>query len=336
MLTQNLKSEILNLFTPAGVCKVEVAATLETSTQSVKNVLEELEKEGLIQFDDYQTRWYLVPQKERLELLKKEIRQIGESVRLAFYEVGIRLKEIRDKKLYELDGYADFNEFVSREFGFKKVYAHYQIHAAQVYNDILPCESASKLYQPETKAFTSCEQLCIKESHLRPLTRKDLTSDDRARIWNEVQQELESDSKPSLTSKLVEKHVMKYQKSQVEKPPELPDLSVGTYARIRLRNLFDSNLKAWHNKIVKVIDKGELNTYTVQGCFGEEIQDQLFRDELIELADTATAKFNVNLTIEQLKLLPQLGSLEAAINALLADNSNVLEFKAKTKKNTKI
>lgn len=314
------RNDILGLIRAEGECEVAIAAQLALSTINVRQTLQLLEKEGLVRFDDFNKIWFLVPSLQRLEDLKKEIRQITESVRLAFYEIGKRLAEIKEKKLYELDGFLNFEEFVEREFGFKKVYAHYQICASLVFDQIKP-------------AFTNGEQDCIKERQLRPLTKESLTPDDRISIWEQVQSELEnleSVGKPAkLSAKLVDKHVMSFQESQIENPPQLPALAAGDYCKVRLRSgHVDSELAKWNGKVVRVKGVGDIAGIYCGGCFGEEIDDYFFREELQLLTDTATAKFTCELSVEQLKQLPRNGSFENSISSLLG-NSNVIQFPEK-------
>lgn len=340
-MIQIVDSDILEAL-PTG--HVEIASSLGLPCPDVKAALKDLEKRALVEYDEYKDVWMRKTEefkdrknpnletvtivatpiqtetietvtideatpKERLNQLKGEILQISEKVRLAFYEIGKRLGEIADKKLYEIDGYADFEEFAFKEFGFKKSFAYYQISAAQVYSEI---KSVS----------TNSGKECIKETHLRSLTKEDFSSDDRVAIWEQVTSELEnleSEGKPAkLTAKLVEKHVMSYQESQVANPPELPPLNAGAYCRVRLRSgHIDSSLAKWNNQIVRFLRYGNMDGCICESVFGEEIQDVFFREEIFELADTATHKFSVELTVEQLKQLPRSGSLENAIAYLL-------------------
>ncbi|MDF2609070.1 MAG: hypothetical protein K0R92_544 [Lachnospiraceae bacterium] len=46
------------------------------------------------------------------DAIKRELNQIAES----FVEIGYRLKEIRDKELYKIDGYRNINEFAQAEY----------------------------------------------------------------------------------------------------------------------------------------------------------------------------------------------------------------------------
>lgn len=313
------RTDILAAIKPSGECEVAIACQFGFDTQDVRRILKELEKEGLVQFDDYQKLWFLYPTKQRLEDLKAEIRRITEKVRLAFYEIGVRLAEIADKKLYELDGYVDFKEFIARELGFTRDYAYKQIAAAQVFDEL-------------GSEYTKSIHGCIRETHLRPLTKEDLTSGDRQSIWEGVQSELvnleTSGKSAKLTAKLVEKHVMEFRESQVTNPPALEPLQAGDYCKVRLRSGHLDALSRWDDKVVRVRHRGELGSYICSGCFGEEIGDHFFREELFVLADTAVAKFSVELSVGQLKELPRTGSIENAVSTLLG-HSNIIEFPQK-------
>src|SRR5262245_21301728 len=73
-----------------------------------------------------------VTRKQRLRTLENQIRKDYE----AFVATGFALKEIRDDRLYEEDGYATWDAYLKEQvgmnFGIEKTYANRLISAAQI------------------------------------------------------------------------------------------------------------------------------------------------------------------------------------------------------------
>jgi hypothetical protein len=74
----------------------------------------------------------------RLQSLETEILEVKQVIINGFYEIGIRLRAIRDERLYELKHYQDFKKYVEGELNFSYRRSYQQITAAQVLNEILP------------------------------------------------------------------------------------------------------------------------------------------------------------------------------------------------------
>lgn len=309
------RTDILNNLKAEGTSDIALGCATGLGMPEVRQILKSLSEEGLTYYDDRTELWFSSPS-QRLNTLKREIKEIAEKIQLGFYEIGVRLREIRDLKLYQLEGYLFFEEFVESELNFTRRHAYRQISAAQVLEDIKPvCPNWSHAQ--------------IKESHLRFLTPETFSPDDRIKIWEEVEadlsyQEEQTGRAAKLTDRVVRRAVMQFQESQVEHPPELPPLNTGDWCRVRLRSPhIDTNLAQWNNKVVRVVEVGEIKGVTCCGPFGEAIEDCFYREELQVLEDSATQKYSIELTVKELSLLSQFGScIEEVISYLLEERES--------------
>jgi len=108
--------------------------------------------------------------RQQLEKLEKTILTRLED----FYQIGKALAAILDKKLYVLSGINDFDEYCQvrfeKEFSTARVYQ--LIEAANVYDQL------SQKVKPE--------ELPKREAHIRPLTRKSFSEEQRQKIWEDA------------------------------------------------------------------------------------------------------------------------------------------------------
>lgn len=97
---------------------------------------------------------------------QKRLSELESKIRTAFYEAGLAFREIREKRLYKLDGYKRFENYLKEKWGKGKTYANGLISAAKIISeDLLPI-SSDKVPLPTAEA--QVRQLSIlKESEQR-------------------------------------------------------------------------------------------------------------------------------------------------------------------------
>lgn len=247
----------------------------------------------------------------RLNELESEITQIGKEIRLSFYEIGVRLKEISDSFLYREKGFTTFELYVKETFGFSASYAYKKIAATQAYLDIQPL-------------CTICPQT-LSESVLRPIAQDCFTEDDRREIWEEVQAELSNEEnsgkEPKLTAKKVKRAAIAYLERQITNPPRLPDLEIGTLCLVKLKvEHADSDLKKYEGKLVKVTqtrDYGDRQGVACQTPWGVPILQPFYREELQEVGEDYRHRETIDIPLKVLQKIARFGTdLSSAIVAV--------------------
>lgn len=119
---------------------------------------------------------------------QKRLIELENKIRNAFYEAGLAFREIKEKRLYELEGYKLFSTYVREKWGKGKSYANELIKAAEIISeDLLPIIS-EKVTLPTA------------EIQLRPLMR--LKPEQRQEVWRKV-----CETAPN--GKITENHVKK-------------------------------------------------------------------------------------------------------------------------------
>jgi len=103
---------------------------------------------------------------------QKRLIELENKIRNAFYEAGLAFREIKEKRLYELEGYKLFSTYVREKWGKGKSHANELIKAAEIISeDLLPIIS-EKVTLPTA------------EIQLRPLMR--LKPEQRQEVWRKV------------------------------------------------------------------------------------------------------------------------------------------------------
>jgi hypothetical protein len=289
----------------------------------------------------------------RLRSLEAEILEIRQVIINSFYEIGIRLRTIRDERLYELKHYPNFKKYVERELAFSRDYAYKKIAATQVLEDILP--SMVRLYTQGIHEKTGVSDVYtqgihektgvsvvrpqgsheeigvsvvrplgsheIGEKHLRPLTDESLTPDDRREIWERVEDELdeiEEDKQkpPKLTTKIVEKAIANWKIDKNQMPT--PTFTSGQICKVKLGGSIGvKELTPFDGKLVRVVEQLK-HGVKCAGFWGEEIEEHFRFEELFEVEDADAQRQSVTLPVGLLKELAKRGqSIEDAIANLL-------------------
>jgi hypothetical protein len=174
----------------------------------------------------------LVTDKDRLRALEKDIRAGIETFRIT----GMRLKEIRDKRLYRADGFATWEGYCRERWEWSAERAR-QLIVASEYRAVLPPPPDISL------APTNCWT----EGTVRELTRLGSTSD-AARVADKVVRALEQSKAPGgklkgmkLTQSLVRKFVdedlgvdsaAQAKRRREESKPVLPDYLCDLLGRV--------------------------------------------------------------------------------------------------------
>jgi hypothetical protein len=124
--------------------------------------------------------------KQRLQSLE----QIIESNLTAFYQVGISLAEIRNKKLYKLQGYHNFNNYCKDRWDIGSRHAYRQMESSGVMDNL---------------RTNGSQFLPTSERQVRPLTKLNPTQ--QCEVWNKIIEIVpvkHGTGKPKITTALVE------------------------------------------------------------------------------------------------------------------------------------
>ncbi len=130
----------------------------------------------------------IISEQHRLQSLEQMI----ESNFKAFYQVGLALKEIRDTKLYKLQGYRRFKDYCIERWDMGSRYAYLQIESSIVVENL---RSTGSPFLP------TCER------QARPLTK--LEPQLQSEVWESVIKLAEKNKlgEPKISTELVEKVV---------------------------------------------------------------------------------------------------------------------------------
>lgn len=94
--------------------------------------------------------------KVAIEGLKKIEKQIKEGM-IKYFETGMLLQQIRDKKLYEYRGYHSFTEYCEKTFDFSRSYGYRLIAYCNVWN-LLKDDAKSKIPERMIRALASVKE----------------------------------------------------------------------------------------------------------------------------------------------------------------------------------
>lgn len=117
--------------------------------------------------------------------LQRYEKEISTHLVNAFVATGKALREIRDNTLYKQGPYGTFDEYVRRRWYMERTYAHRLIHAAEVYENLLPIGNTAEGSVP----------LPTSEAQVRPLVRLD--PDSQRKAWREAVNEIGSYGVPT-------------------------------------------------------------------------------------------------------------------------------------------
>lgn len=109
----------------------------------------------------------------------------------AFYEVGLALKEVRDRELYQLQGFVTFEDYCVQRWDMHRAHAYRLIDSSVVMINLSPIGD---------------KVLPTNESQVRPLTK--LPPEQQQQVWEKVVESAPVvEDKPKITAKLVEEIV---------------------------------------------------------------------------------------------------------------------------------
>lgn len=137
--------------------------------------------------------------------IKKEMERLEGIIsrsQQAFYEVGVALAEIRDKKLYrDVSGFATFEEYCKVKWGFSRRNAYYLIEASIVVDNV-----------------NNCSHVPTAESQARPLAK--LEPEQQVVAWQKAI-DITPTGKP-ITAALVSRVVKQMTKKEDEDEAPVP------------------------------------------------------------------------------------------------------------------
>jgi hypothetical protein len=126
----------------------------------------------------------------------------------AFYEVGMALKEIRDRRLYKMQGYRRFKDYCVERWDMGSRYAYLQIESSIVVENLRSC---------------GAHLLPSSERQVRPLTK--IKPQQQSEVWDRVLERAEKMGLTKISTKLVEEVVGDFTgktTNENQKPSELP------------------------------------------------------------------------------------------------------------------
>ncbi len=139
-------------------------------------------------------------------------------VERAFYESGLALKQLRDKRLYR-STHNNFEQYCQDRFGYNRISAHYKITASEIFDNLF------------TKSEQHQQILPTKETQVRPLAR--LTPNEQQQVW---QQAVETAGGKVPTERIVKDAVLRH-KGVVDDPNQKhsspPELAPGDVVEIK-------------------------------------------------------------------------------------------------------
>ncbi len=103
---------------------------------------------------------------------QKRLSELENKIRNAFYEAGLAFREIHEKRLFELEGYNNFRDYLKEKWGKSQSHAYELINTAKIISeDLLPI-SSEKVPLPTA------------EAQVRPLTT--LEPEQRQEVWRKA------------------------------------------------------------------------------------------------------------------------------------------------------
>jgi hypothetical protein len=102
---------------------------------------------------------------------QKRLSELENKIRNAFYEAGLAFREIQEKRLYKLEGFKSFENYIKEKWGKTRAHAYNLITAAVISEDLFPIIS-EKVPLPTA------------ETQVRPLTK--LKPGERREVWRKA------------------------------------------------------------------------------------------------------------------------------------------------------
>jgi hypothetical protein len=165
--------------------------------------------------------------------------QIIESGLGVFYQVGLALKEIRDKKLYKLQGYHSFNDYCEEHWEIGKRYAYMQIESSTVMENL---RTSNPPFLPTT------------EWQVRPLTK--LNPQQQRQVWEKIVASVESGGgEPKVTAALVEKMVSEATAQTKDKEEKSIPVGEKVVYKVSLNINTNNSLNDFFDHIRHLLDK---------------------------------------------------------------------------------
>jgi len=199
-----------------------------------------------------------------------ERQQLELTVKRGFYYSGKALTQLRDRRLYR-STHRKFEDYCQEQFGMKRIYAHYLINAAIIFDNLV----------------SQCSQLVnivpTSESQCRPLSQ--LEPNEQHQVWSEAV-EMAGGKAPS--ARIVKDAVLRHKgivERLKEKHPSSPEFAQGDVVEIRVGKR--SPLHPF-NGMWGIIEHVGSFSYTVQISIAKDVQ-QCKEDEMIKVDDEYTA-----------------------------------------------
>ena len=190
-------------------------------------------------------------------------------VERAFYESGLALKQLRDKRLYR-STHNTFEQYCQERFGYNRISAHYKITASEVFENLF------------TKSEQDEQILPTKETQVRPLAR--LTPNEQQQVW---QQAVEVAGGKVPSERIVKDAVLRH-KGVVDGPnqkhPSLREFAPGDVVEIKA--LKRSPLHPF-NGMWAIIEHFGSFSYTVRISIVKDTQ-QCKKEEVTKIDDEYT------------------------------------------------
>lgn len=173
--------------------------------------------------------------KVAIEGLKKIEKQIKEGM-IKYFETGMLLQQIRDKKLYEYRGYHSFTEYCEKTFDFSRSYGYRLIAYCNVWN-LLKDDAKSKIPERMIRALASVKEPEERQKiwdKIKTITNGELptyqTVENEVKAYREQKQLTDAEFNPEASPDLVFCRSLKAPVSRSNPVEELITKSDGKYS----------------------------------------------------------------------------------------------------------
>ncbi len=192
--------------------------------------------------------------------------RLEERVERAFYESGLALKELRDRRLYR-NTHKSFEQYCQDKFGYERRYPYYLIDAVDVVDNL---------------RTISAQILPNKETQVRPLIK--LKQDEQCQIW---QAAVEQAGGKVPLARIVKDAVLRHKgivERLKEKHPSPPEFAQGDV--VEIKSLRRSPLHLFNGMWGTIEHVGSFS-YTVRVSIAKDVQ-QCKEEEMIKIDDEYT------------------------------------------------
>jgi len=201
-------------------------------------------------------------------------------VERAFFEAGLSLRELRDRRLYR-STHKSWEEYCQGRFGFTRHAANFKIAASGVFENLV-----TKSYHldgvdeaDEEMVTKSYQILPTKETQVRPLAKLD--SEEQRQIWKQA---VEASGGRVPTERVVKDAVLHYQgivERLKQKNPSPPEFAPGNVVEIKA--LKRSPLHPFNSMWGTIEHVGSFS-YTVRFSIAKDVQ-QCKESEMVKVDD---------------------------------------------------